>query len=162
MLGCPAHIELRSWSDFKDTSKYSLPSSVNSLFDRIRTNVCYYAANYMVLAGAVLAIGIFFNFWVFFSLAAIMGVAFASWMGLLKFMPQLKPQSLYILIGITVLAFYIGIKILGSDNAMIVWYYTILSLLPPILHSSFKELNPIKNVANKASNAAKGLRRSMD
>jgi len=156
-----ANLTLRSWEDFTVPSKYAPPSDVNTLLDRLRVNGSHYLANYLALAGGVLAIGVFLNFGVFFTLTLALGTGFGAWFALMKYMPQFKPNSLPILGVAMVVTFYIGLKLVGEEHSMTVWQYFILSLLPGLLHALFKKRNPVVAAVNKATNAVKEAKREL-
>jgi len=155
------HLTLRPWDDFTMPAKYSVPTDVNTLLDRMRTNVSYYAANYLALAGAILAIGIVYNFGVFFTLLLALSAGYGAWFGLMTYVPQMKPNSIPILGASLLVTFYIGLKLVGEEYAMVVWQYFIFALLPGLVHALFKKRNPINSAVNKASNAVKDIKREL-
>jgi len=154
-----AALTLRSWEDFTVPNKYGPPSDVNAIFERVRLNVPHYLANYLALGGAILAIGVFLNFGVFFTMALALGIGFGGWFAAMKYLPQFKANSLPILGVVLCVTFYIGLKLVGEEYSMTVWWYLILSLLPGLLHSLLKKRNPVVSAVNKASNAVKDVKR---
>jgi len=155
------NLALRPWDDFTTPAKYGVPSDVNTLLDRLRVHTAHYTGNYLALAGAVLVIGILFNFGTFFTLALALGTGYGVWFGLVTYVPQVKPHSSYALIGCLFLGFYIGIKLVGEEYSMVVWQYAIFSLLPGLLHAAFKKRNLVTSAAHRASNVVKDIKREL-
>ena len=47
-------IQMQPWDEFTDGSKYSLPSDVQSILDRLQQNVQRYVGNYLLFAGNII------------------------------------------------------------------------------------------------------------
>lgn len=156
-----ANLTFQPWDDFTTPNKYAVPGDVNTLLDRLRVNATLYAGNYLALAGAVLVIGVLFNFGTFFTLALALGAGYGAWFGLSTYVAQVRPHSTYALIGCLLLGFYIGIKLVGEEYSMVVWQYAIFSLLPGLLHAVFKKRNPVTSAAHRASNVVKEIKREL-